>query len=130
MATEVGSLLSGFERFGANYCRNAKSIASGEAIRVIEIYESGLAGALSGITELVSQKYDALPDEQKKEVDRYVQLSGTRSMLEKANQTIIENPFTDPDALDSATELFQKIETIIKDILELMGMVNMVNWSC
>ena len=122
MTGEVGSLLSAFERFGANYCRNAKLMASDEVIKIIEIYETGLAGALSGITELVSQKYDALPDEQKKEVNRYVQLSGTRLMLEKVNQTIIETPFTDPDVLDSATELFQKSQTAIKDILELMGM--------
>ncbi|WP_124328517.1 hypothetical protein [Desulfonema ishimotonii] len=120
MADEFKTLMEGFTALGGNYCANARKVITDlESRKIIDIYETGLSGAMSGLGETVGVQYDALSDESKKAVDGFIRLSGALPMVEAANKTIGANSLQSVAAVTGAVELFPKIKKIIRQVLDI-----------
>ena len=120
MADEFKTLLKDFSTLGTNYCQNAKKVTSDlEARKILDIYEVGLSGAMNGVSQMLTVQFDGLPEATRKEVDTYVGTMGVLPMLSMANETIGPNSLRTVDAVSAAMELFPKIKSIIRSVLNI-----------
>lgn len=132
MADEFKMLMQGFTTLSTNYCANArKVITDHESRKLIDIYETGLTGAVKGLNEVISAQYNGLSDEARKAVDELTRLSGVVPMLDLANKTIGANSLQTVVAVAGAAELFPKVKKIIRDLFDIEegGNVDkLLNW--
>lgn len=120
MAGEFKTLVARFSELGTNYCGNAKKVTSDlEARKILDIYQVGLSGAMSGVAEMLNSRYDGLTDDTKKEVDDFIKMSGSLPMLDLANKTIGPNSLATVAAVGAAAELFPKIKDIIRSVIDI-----------
>jgi hypothetical protein len=120
MADEFKTLTEGFTTLGSNYCANAKKVVTDiEARKVIEIYEAGLAGAMTGLNEMLNKQYQSLSDDGKVAVDEFTRQSGVLPMLEAANRVIGPDSLASIAAVGAAAELFPKIKSILRGLLDI-----------
>ena len=120
MADEFKNLVGKFSELGSNYCANAKKVTSDlEARKILDIYEAGLSGAMSGVSEMLNSQYDDLGDDSKADVDKFVEASGVLPMINLANQTIGPNSLGTVAAVGAAAELFPKIKSIIRNLIDI-----------
>lgn len=111
---EFASLLDDFAEFGDRYCANVKRVVSPDLHQMIDIYQEGLSGAMDGLREVLTEEYEQLPIDARKQVDRDVHLSGATGMLRKANGTIggESGPLM---VVKAVSKLFPKIKKLIRD---------------
>jgi hypothetical protein len=110
---EFLTVLRDFSEFGERYCANVKRVISTDLHPVIDIYQEGLSGAMSGLTEVLTEEYESLAPDSKEQVNREVRTSGALPMLRKANGTIgaESGPLA---AVKAISKFFPKIKKLIR----------------
>jgi hypothetical protein len=120
MADEFKSMIKGFSSLGTNYCANARKVTSDlEARKILDIYETGLSGAMNGIGQMLTAQYDGLPEATRKEVDNFITVTGALPMLDLANKTIGPGSLQTAVAVGAAVELFPKIKQLIRSAINI-----------
>lgn len=122
MADEFLTLLSDYSRLGANYCANAKKLAPDpDYQKLLSIYESGLNGCLSGISQTLGRQYSALSEDEKTSLNQTVQLSGVLAMLGTANEKIGANSLGTVAVLKLALDIILKVEKLLLKLYPQAG---------
>lgn len=123
LAGEFKSYLTGFTKLCDNYCENAKKVVPGtDYVKLVNIYQKGLAGSCAGLSRVLSEHYDSVDTERQRQMDEFVQLSGVLPLLEEANRVIGKHSL-DSGALFSAGGIFEELKKIIKLIPGLTQLV-------
>jgi hypothetical protein len=120
MSGEFAALIDEFVSFGEVYAANAKQIAPNvELRRVAEIYEVGMKSAMKGASQILSEQYRGIRQEEKDQLDLMVVLHGALDMIQAANERFKESFLLLGDALAKAGGIIEKIKNILRRILDI-----------